>query len=105
MRAFNLHDLLAQAGQSDQRYLEFLRVPSLSMGLYTLPAGSQDLQTPHNQDEVYYVISGKAILRVDAQEQPALPGALLFVPAHAPHTFVNIEEELQLLVFFAPAEG
>lgn len=105
MRSFNLQDLLVDAAGSDQRYFEFLRVPSLSMGLYTLAAGSEDLQNPHNQDEVYYVIRGKAILRVDTQEQPARPGSLLFVPAHAPHKFIHIEEDLQLLVFFAPAEG
>lgn len=104
MESFDLHSLLAQAAETDQRYLEFLRVPSMSLGLYTLPAGGEDLQGPHNQDEVYYVIRGKAVLRVEQHEQPALPGGLLFVPAHAPHKFINIEEELQLLVFFAPAE-
>lgn len=105
MRSFDLAALLAQAAASDQRYLEFLRVPSLSLGLYTLPAGGEDLQSPHKQDEVYYVIRGKAVLRVEGEQQPALPGGLLFVPAHAEHKFIEIEEELSLLVFFAPAEG
>ncbi len=105
MHSFNLQDLIAQAAETDQRYLEFLRVPSMSMGLYNLPASGEDLQSPHNQDEVYYVIRGKAVLRINQHEQPALPGALLFVPAHAPHKFIHIEEELQLLVFFAPAES
>jgi mannose-6-phosphate isomerase-like protein (cupin superfamily) len=105
MRSFDLATLLAQAATSDQRYLEFLRVPSLSLGLYTLPAGGEDLQSPHNQDEVYYVIRGKAILRVEDEQQPAVPGALLFVPAQAEHKFVEIKEDLSLLVFFAPAEG
>jgi mannose-6-phosphate isomerase-like protein (cupin superfamily) len=105
MRSFDLAALLAQAAASEQRYLEFLRVPAMSLGIYTLPAGSQDLQSPHNQDEVYYVIGGKGVLRVEGEQQPAVPGALLFVPAHAEHMFVEIEEELSLLVFFAPAEG
>jgi quercetin dioxygenase-like cupin family protein len=104
MRSFDLAALLALAAASDQRYLEFLRVPSMSLGLYTLPAGGEDLQNPHNQDEVYYVIAGKGVLRVEGEQQPAVPGALLFVPAHAAHKFVEIEEELSLLVFFAPAE-
>jgi mannose-6-phosphate isomerase-like protein (cupin superfamily) len=105
MRSFNLAALLAQAAASDQRYLEFLRVPAMSLGIYMLPAGGEDLQSPHNQDEVYYVIGGKGVLRVEGERQPAVPGALLFVPAHAEHKFVEIEEELSLLVFFAPAEG
>lgn len=105
MRSFDLAALLAQAASSDQRYLEFLRAPSMSLGIYTLPAGSEDLQSPHNQDEVYYVIAGKAVLSVEDEQQLAVPGALLFVPAHAEHKFIEIEEELSLLVFFAPAEG
>jgi quercetin dioxygenase-like cupin family protein len=104
MPSFDLAALLAQAAGSDERYLEFLRVPSMSLGLYTLPAGGEDLQSPHNQDEVYYVIAGKGVLRVEGERQAAVPGALLFVPAHAAHKFVEIEEELSLLVFFAPAE-
>lgn len=105
MRSFSLQHLISQAAGHDERYLEFLRVPSMSMGVYTLPAGGEDLQGPHNQDEVYYVVRGKAVLRVEQEEQPALPGGLLFVPAQAAHKFIHIEEELQLLVFFAPAEG
>jgi mannose-6-phosphate isomerase-like protein (cupin superfamily) len=87
-------------------YHEFLRVPSMSMGLYVLPAGSTDPQSPHAEDEAYYVVSGKGQFWVDGVgEMPALPGDTLFVPAHAAHKFHTIEEELRLLVFFAPPES
>jgi len=85
-------------------YLEFLRVPSLSAGVYALAAGATDPQTPHLEDEVYYVVRGRGKLRRGTEELPALPGDVLYVPAGEPHRFHSIEEELVLLVVFAPAE-
>lgn len=105
METFDLNKLLQQAAEHDGRYLEFLRRPSMSLGIYTLPAGATDGQSPHKQDEVYYVVSGKGKLRVEDEVQPAEPGGILFVAAHAKHKFIEIEEQLTLLVFFAPAEG
>ena len=64
VRAFELSELIEGRSQSGDSWLEFLRVPSLSMGLYVLPAGGNDSQTPHNEDEVYYVVSGRAVLQV-----------------------------------------
>jgi len=80
-------------------------VPTMSAGLYRLKAGQEDPQTPHHQDEVYYVISGRAVLRVAGREVPAVPGAVLFVEAEADHRFERIGEDLTLLVIFAPAES
>lgn len=104
MQNFDLSRLLEQAAAQDQHYYEFLRLPSMSMGIYTLPAGATDGQSQHKQDEIYYVISGKGKLRVEDKVQPAEAGAILFVAAHDTHKFIDIKEELTLLVFFAPAE-
>lgn len=82
-------------------YLEFLRVPSMSCGLYRLPAGAKDLQAPHDEDEVYYVLEGKARLRVGEEEVEVGPGSLLYVQATSSHSFVEIDEDITLLVFFA----
>lgn len=89
---------------SHQGYLEFLRAASLSLGIYRLPAGSMDTQKPHTEDEVYYVVSGNACIRVREETQPVKAGSLVFVPARAEHRFFDIAEDLVLLVFFAPAE-
>jgi quercetin dioxygenase-like cupin family protein len=91
-----------QAGRS---YLEFLRVPSLSAGLYELPPGGVDPQQPHAEDEVYYVICGQGMVRVGAEDQPVAAGTVLFVPSGVPHHFHTITAALSLLVFFAPPEG
>jgi mannose-6-phosphate isomerase-like protein (cupin superfamily) len=104
MDAFELADLLTERERSDKLYLEFLRVPALSMGLYVLPAGGVDPQQPHTEDEVYYVVSGRGAFRCGEEDRPVAAGSLLYVPANIEHRFHTIEEQLAILVFFAPAE-
>src|SRR5687767_13949590 len=101
--AFALAQIAEQRWASGEAWLEFFRVPALSLGLYVLPVGGEDPQSPHGQDEVYYVVSGRGTLRVNDEDTPAVPGAILYVAAEAEHRFHTIEEELTLLVFFAPA--
>ncbi len=104
MDAFEVTTLLEKHAQAQKLYLEFLRVPALSMGVYRLPAGGVDPQRPHTEDEVYYVISGKALIRVGDKDQSVGAGSIVYVAAYAPHRFHTIEEDLTVLVFFAPAE-
>ncbi len=84
-------------------YLEFLNVPTLSCGLYSLAAGSKDMQAPHDEDEVYFVLSGKARMRLGDEERSVNPGTLLFIRAATEHSFFEIEEDMLLLVLFASA--
>jgi mannose-6-phosphate isomerase-like protein (cupin superfamily) len=105
-QAAELDDVIAQARAAPDRYAaEVLRSDLLSVGLYILPAGGTDDQTPHAEDEVYYTVRGRATLRVGAEDHPVNPGTLLFVPALAVHFFPDISEELILVVFWAPPEG
>lgn len=104
MQAFAIQELIAQQAQGDSAYLEFLRVPDLSMGLYVLPAGAGDPQQPHSEDEVYYVVSGRGAIRVGEEDQPVSAGSIVYVARHVVHYFHSITEELQIIVFFAPAE-
>lgn len=104
MEAFEIGRLIEQQGQTGKAYLEFLRKPSLSMGVYHLPAGGVDLQSPHTEDEVYYVVSGRAQIKVGDEDRSVGPGSIVFVAANGEHRFHSIEEDLSVLVFFAPAE-
>jgi mannose-6-phosphate isomerase-like protein (cupin superfamily) len=90
---------------SGKSYLEFLRVSSLSAGVYVLAAGSTDTQKPHREDEMYYVVRGRARMRVGGDEQAVAAGSIIFVAANVQHNFYDIAEELVVLVFFAPAES
>ena len=104
MDAFELKQLLDQRGRTQQAYLEFLRVPSLSAGLYVLPAGGIDPQQPHTEDEVYYIASGRGAVQVAGESRDVAAGSVVFVKAGDEHRFHSITEELVILVFFAPAE-
>lgn len=104
VQAFELAQLLARKESTNKLYLEFLKVPDLSMGLYVLPAGGSDPQSAHTEDEVYYVISGQARLRIADEDRLVQAGSIVYVAKQVEHKFHSIEADLTVLVFFAPAE-
>jgi mannose-6-phosphate isomerase-like protein (cupin superfamily) len=75
------------------------------MGIYHLKAGQADPQQPHSEDEVYYVINGRASFQAGSEQITVEPGALIFVERNVEHRFFGITEDLTVLVFFAPPEG
>lgn len=102
---FTVNEVDAQRAASAKMYREFLRVPAMSAGLYVLPAGATDPQRPHHEDEMYYVIRGRARFRAGNDDREVSGGTVLFVAAEVEHRFYEISEELAVLVFFAPAES
>ena len=102
---FDIAKLEGHRKKSGKSYLEFLRVSSLSAGVYVLAAGSVDPQKPHREDEMYYVVRGRARMRIGGGEQAVAEGSIIFVAANVQHSFYEITEELVVLVFFAPAES
>ena len=100
---FQIDDLLRQRSK-DKKYFEFLRVPAMSAGIYVLPKGGADLQKPHREDEMYYVVRGRAHMQIGPDHAEVRAGSIIFVEAELEHRFYDIEEELEVLVFFAPAE-
>lgn len=99
-----LDDVIVTARAAGGYAGKVLRSELLSVGVYLLPVGGTDDQTPHHEDEVYYAVRGRATLRVAGEDHPVQPGTLLFVPAEAVHLFHDITEELVLVVFWAPPE-
>ena len=102
---FDIGEINAARQDATKLYQEFLRVPAMSAGLYVLPAGAPDPQRPHGEDELYYVVRGRARMRVGVEEQNIRPGSVVFVEAGLEHHFYDIAEELVVVVFFAPAES
>lgn len=101
---YDLPTISAERAQAGKLYQEFLRVPAMSAGVYVLAAGGTDPQKPHTEDELYYIVRGRAKMKVADDEQVVKTGSLIFVPANVEHRFFDIAEELEVLVFFAPAE-
>lgn len=104
MQAFEVEQLRQQQVAMGELWQEFLRVDALSMGVYLLPAGGEDPQQPHSEDEVYYIVSGRGQIRVGNEDRAVQAGSIVYVAKTVEHRFHTIAEDLQILVFFAPAE-
>jgi mannose-6-phosphate isomerase-like protein (cupin superfamily) len=102
---FTTTQLERDRAQKQKAYLEFLRVPTMSAGMYVLAPGAVDSQRPHHEDEMYYVVRGRARFQAGIQDMEVFAGSVLFVAAEVEHRFHDIAEELTVLVFFAPAES
>jgi len=108
----SLPEIGEQCAESGKPYREFLRAPAMSAGLYVLPAGGTDQQKPHREDEIYYVVRGRARFTAGPQDhkegrkedREVSAGSVIFVAAEVKHRFYDIAEELTVLVIFAPAE-
>jgi mannose-6-phosphate isomerase-like protein (cupin superfamily) len=98
-------ELLARLSRDEHDYAEFFRSPSgsLSLTVARWPAGSVDTQQPHTEDEVYYVIGGRATLVTNGAATTVSAGSVAFVASGVDHRFVDITEDLEVLVFWSPA--
>ncbi|GAA2134195.1 cupin domain-containing protein [Kitasatospora kazusensis] len=104
MKVFRLDRLDAERAANQGAYLRFLKERNMSAGLYALSPGDTDTQSPHAQDEIYQVISGRAELTVGDETTTVGRGSVVYVPAGVPHRFHHITEELRVLVVFSPPE-
>jgi mannose-6-phosphate isomerase-like protein (cupin superfamily) len=99
--------IISGAGEfagADVSWVEHLRVPDLSVGTYSIPAGGTDNQDPHTEDEIYLVTAGRAVLESGGDRIAVRPGSVIYVPAGEVHRFAEIVEDLAAIVVFAPAE-
>jgi len=101
----HLDEVREAARGSGEPWHEFLRFGMFSAGLYRLGAGEQDRQTPHEEDEIYHVLSGRAELEVAGERHPVEPGSIAFVAKRVEHRFIDIADDLEVLVLFAPPES
>ena len=102
MDAFDMSEIVDGHKQSGELYHEFIRAERLSVGLYVLDAGATDPQTPHTEDEIYYIVSGAGTIEVAGEDRPVSAGSVIYVGAHVGHRFHSITEELSVIVVFAP---
>src|SRR5262245_61437886 len=105
MQVFDINSVEVERAGTNRAWLEFLRAGSLSVGIYHLHAGQADSQQPHTEDELYYVLRGKASFRAGDQTTAVSAGTLIFVERAHEHRFDDITEDLTVLVVFAPPDG
>ncbi len=103
--AFALRDQLGRLAEGRHDFAEFFQSPtaSLSLTIARWPAGSVDDQTPHTEDEVYYVAAGRGLLTIAGETVTVERGSIAFVAAGVDHRFSEIREDLDVLVFWSPA--
>ncbi len=102
MDAFDMSEIVEGHRANGELYHEFFKAERLSVGLYVLGVGAQDPQTPHAEDEIYYIVSGAGEIEVAGERRPVTAGSVIYVDAHVDHRFHSITEELSVIVVFAP---
>lgn len=105
MYIFDIEAVRRALEAMNSNWKEFMRVETLSVGLYRLKAGERDPQKPHTEDEIYFVTRGRAKFAVGEDVQDIGAGAVIYVEAGREHRFVDVVEDLEALVIFAPPEG
>jgi mannose-6-phosphate isomerase-like protein (cupin superfamily) len=100
--AIEYDDVVRDRNESGRAYLQFINKTTMSLGLYVLPAGGVDPQSPHAEDEIYYVVAGHGTIDVAGDRRPVRPGSIVYVAREVEHRFLDISEDLSILVFFAP---
>lgn len=94
---------LAQLPAAD-RYAEAIRHGTMNAGIYA--PHSTDEQEPHDQDELYVVVSGSGFFVVGEERHPFGPGDLLFVEAGANHHFESFTPDFAVwAIFYGPTGG
>ncbi|MCC6282690.1 MAG: GNAT family N-acetyltransferase [Saprospiraceae bacterium] len=94
---------LSALDQADKVFVELFRHGSLSVEIYR--PEKEDLQKPHERDEIYVVLSGTGKFENQGIVSSFGPGDVLFVPAYAPHRFVEFTEDFATWVFFYGPKG
>jgi mannose-6-phosphate isomerase-like protein (cupin superfamily) len=90
--------------EAQLRFVTLLQRGTLSVELYA-PQG-EDRQTPHDQDELYVVISGHGEFLNSEERHPFQAGDLLFVPAGVEHRFLSFSDDFQTwVIFYGPRGG
>lgn len=104
MDAFHVDELVSRLDTSGHDFAEFFRAPSdtLSMTIAFWPAGGEDPQEPHAEDEVYYVASGRGRIRVAGEDSDVHAGSVVYVAAGVEHHFHSVEDDLEVVVFWSP---
>jgi len=104
-QVFQVEELVERRGATERPWLQFLRVPDLFAGIYELAAGETDPQTPHTADEVYQILAGRATIVVGDERTKVRAGTIVYVPKEVEHRFVDVVEDLTVIVFFATPRG
>jgi uncharacterized RmlC-like cupin family protein len=101
--AGDILDRISALSLDDEPYITCCNRGTMSLGMYA-PAG-QDLQEPHDQDELYFVLSGSGVFIHGDKQSAFKPGDALFVAAGVPHHFTDFTDDFHAWVVFWGVKG
>ncbi|MFP4218852.1 MAG: cupin domain-containing protein [Salinarchaeum sp.] len=105
MESMQVDDLVEQLNEADEPSMEALRTAAMSVDVYSFEPGAEDPMHSHGEDEVYYVVSGSGSLNIEGDYQSVEEGDLIYVEPGTEHQFTDFEDELVMVVFYAPPHG
>lgn len=98
---FDTNEYLKKIRKNKNEYFHtFINQENLAGGLLVLKPGEKDTQTPHESDELYFVISGNGFLRINKKDFTISQGKVFFVRKNTKHYFFGNTKELVVLYFF-----
>jgi mannose-6-phosphate isomerase-like protein (cupin superfamily) len=101
---FTADDALTRLpGPRGERFVGVFRHGSLEIEYYA--PRERDPQQPHSRDELYVVVSGRAVFQHDGRRTTVGPGDCLFVAAGVEHRFESFDDDFGAWVFFYGPEG
>ena len=66
----------------------------------------KDDQNPHEQDEVYIIVSGSGVFQNGNEKYSFKPNDVIFVPAKREHRFIEFTEDFKTwVIFYGPKGG
>ena len=94
-----LEEAIAQLPlEAIQRFTVVMKHGDMSVEYYAPKI--KDLQTPHTQDELYFIASGKSMFMRENEKVMCQAGDVLFVPAGMIHRFENFSDDFATWVVF-----
>ena len=99
-REYDLTTYLEKIKNSNSYFSTFINKNSLATGILILQSDEEDTQTPHDNDEVYFIISGNGFLKINNKDYKVSKNKLFFVEKNMKHFFYGNTRELRVLYFF-----
>ncbi len=97
---FDTKEYVDKIRKNDYYFHTFINKQTLAAGVLVLQPGEKDTQTPHDFDEVYYVVKGNGFLKINKKDYPISEGKAFFVQKDIKHCFFGNTRELVVLYFF-----
>jgi len=97
---FDTNRYIDEIRKNENYFHTFINRETLAVGVLVLQPGEEDTQTPHDSNEVYYIVKGDGFLKINKKDHSVSGGKVFFVQKDIEHYFFGNKKELIVLYFF-----